>query len=338
MDMSTIAVPDVYLVTGDHGFIGSHFLRALLQRKPDALVVGLDALYEAAQSETLKHPNYVFVHGKTQDERLVRALLQEHGIRYVIHFAAQSHVDTSFTTPLQYTEDNVQGTHVLLECCRQYGQIERFLHVSTDEVFGECKENEQQAKTETSLLLPTNPYAASKAAAEMYCQAYRHSFNMPIIITRSNNVYGPGQYEEKLIPRFFALLRRGQRCTIHGDGSQRRSFLYIDDLLNALHIVFERGAVGECYNIASTEEYSVLEVARKLIPLVRGHRTSTEQVAWLRFVPDRCFNDRRYWVCDQKLRRLGWSPSIGFDEGLRRIYASLQLADTSERGGMGDTD
>jgi dTDP-D-glucose 4,6-dehydratase len=177
-------------------------------------------------------------------------------------------VQNSFEDSLVFTKDNILGTHVLLEACRIYGKIEKFIHVSTDEVYGESMNKvDEQCKTEHSILCPTNPYAATKAGAELIAQSYNHSYKMPIIITRGNNVYGPNQYPEKLIPRFIKLLKEGKKVTIQGNGSSVRAFLHAYDTAKAFECILEKGSIGEIYNIGCDEgmEYSVIDVAKILI-------------------------------------------------------------------------
>ena len=183
--------------------------------------------------------NYKFIEGNINDFNLIKYILKEEKITHIIHFAAQSHVDNSFNNSLQYTYDNVQGTHTILESIRQVNQDIKLLHFSTDEVYGESQLNES-AKTEISLLCPTNPYAASKAAAEMLVNSYIHSYNLKIIITRCNNVYGPNQYPEKLIPKFIKLLNNKEKCIIHGDGSSLRTFIHVDDVSSAVDLIIIR--------------------------------------------------------------------------------------------------
>ena len=173
--------------------------------------------------------NYKFIEGNINDFDLIKYILKEEKITDVIHFAAQSHVDNSFTDSLQYTEDNIKGTHTLLEAVRQVNDQILFLHFSTDEVYGESQLDES-AKHEMSLLCPTNPYAATKAAAEMLVNSYIHSYGLRVIITRCNNVYGPNQYPEKLIPKFITFAKNNKKCTIHGDGSSLRTFIHVDDV------------------------------------------------------------------------------------------------------------
>jgi dTDP-glucose 4,6-dehydratase len=252
-----------------------------------------------------------------QSYDLLKYIFESNSITHIIHFAAQSHVQNSFTDSIQYTKDNVLGTHNLLEVTRLYcPTLERFIHCSTDEVYGESMlEVDEQHKTEQSVLCPTNPYAASKAAAEMLVTSYNHSFNMPIIITRGNNVYGPNQYPEKVIPRFIKQLKMGKKVTIQGDGSCVRAFLHAHDTALAFITVLEKGELGEIYNIGCDEcmEYSILDVAKILIKKI----CRTEDYGkWITYIADRPFNDKRYYISNQKLKDLGWNIYISLDKGL----------------------
>jgi dTDP-glucose 4,6-dehydratase len=242
-----------------------------------------------------------------------------YNIDTIIHFAAQSHVQNSFSDSLQYTNDNILGTHTLLECCRRYNKIVKFIHISTDEVYGESmiQENENK-KTENSVLCPTNPYAASKAGAELIAKAYYHSFKMPIIITRGNNVYGPNQYPEKLIPLFIELLKNNKPVTIQGDGSNIRAFLHVFDVCSALRLILEKGVIGEIYNIGSDEhdEYTILETAAKLIKKIQN---TEEYEKWITYIEDRPFNDKRYYISNDKVKELGWEISVKFEDGISEL-------------------
>jgi dTDP-glucose 4,6-dehydratase len=286
---------------------------------PVTVFVNLDCLNYCSSQKNVTvagATNYVFVQGKIQDKDLVSHLLRSYKIDTIVHFAAQSHVDGSFENSLDYTYDNILGTHILLECARLYGKLDRFVHISTDEVYGESSmaEGETQ-KTEASMLCPTNPYAATKAGAELIAMAYCHSYKMPIVITRGNNVYGPRQYYEKVVPRFIHLLSNSQKCTIHGTGDSLRAFIHVDDVVRAVDTVMHKGVVGEVYNIGSPEEISVIDVARRLVGIIQPPNTPLTD--WVENVADRKYNDRRYYISDSKLRALGWEPTISFDAGLR---------------------
>lgn len=315
----------ILFVTGGAGFIGSNFINKLFQKTDEYKVINFDALYYCADQNNVEQnirnsKNYQFIHGNLQSYDLLKYIFECNPITHIIHFAAQSHVQNSFTDSIQYTKDNVLGTHNLLEITRLYcPTLERFIHCSTDEVYGESMlEVDENHKTEQSVLCPTNPYAASKAAAEMLVQSYNHSFNMPIIITRGNNVYGPNQYPEKVIPRFIKQLQNGEKVTIQGDGSCVRAFMHAYDTANAFITVLEKGKIGEIYNIGCDDgmEYSILDVAKILIK--RIHNTE-DYSKWITYIEDRPFNDKRYYISNQKLRNLGWNIKISFNEGINML-------------------
>jgi dTDP-glucose 4,6-dehydratase len=311
------------LVTGGCGFIGSNFINYIFP-KGNYNIINLDAMYYAADenninAEIRSSNNYTFIKGNLCSQDLITHILDNYSIDLVIHFAAQSHVQNSFEDSLQYTQDNIMGTHVLLECCRKYGKLERFIHVSTDEVYGESmNEVTERSKTEQSILCPTNPYAATKAGAELIAQSYNHSFKMPIIITRGNNVYGPNQYPEKLIPRFIQQLKNNEKVTIQGEGTAVRAFLHAQDTARAFECILEKGKIGEIYNIGCDEgmEYSVMEVARILISMIKK---TDNYDNWITYIEDRPFNDQRYYISNEKVKGLGWSITFDFMDGLKDL-------------------
>ena len=312
------------LVTGGCGFIGSNFINYYFPQKKCEVLINLDAMYYCADEKNINDniissSNYHLVKGNVCNEDLVSLLLQEYKITHVIHFAAQSHVQRSFDDSLSFTQDNIVGTHQLLECCRKYNKLEKFIHVSTDEVYGESlNELNEQHKTEQSILCPTNPYAATKAGAELMAQSYAHSYKMPIIITRGNNVYGPNQYPEKLISRFIQLLKEDKKVTIQGDGSCVRAFLHAKDTARAFECILEKGKIGEIYNIGCDEgmEFSVMDIAKKLIKLIK----KTEKYEdWIEYIEDRPFNDQRYYISNSKVKDLGWDIRIQLDDGLYNL-------------------
>lgn len=232
-----------------------------------------------------------------------------------MHFAAQTHVDNSFGNSFQFTQNNIMGTHVLLESAKVAG-IKRFIHVSTDEVYGEQMEG-QDPMSEEQVLEPTNPYAATKAGAEFLAKSYHRSFGMPIIITRGNNVYGPHQYPEKLIPKFINQLMRGRNVTMHGTGTNTRNFLFVEDVARAFEIILFKGTVGNIYNIGGTNEKTNLEVAELLVNL-SGHKGPAKER--MTFVEDRVFNDLRYYINSDRLLALGWKEEVTWEEGLLRTF------------------
>ena len=316
------------LITGGCGFIGSNFINHFFPKERVTTLVNIDAMYycsnEKNVAENIRNsPNYVLVKGNICDSKLLDNVLKQYNITHIIHFAAQSHVQNSFEDSIKFTNDNVVGTHTLLECCRKYGKIKKFIHVSTDEVYGESMlDVDEKHKTEHSILCPTNPYAATKAGAELLAQSYAHSYKMPIIITRGNNVYGPNQYPEKLIPLFIKLLKEDKKLTIQGDGTSVRAFLHTIDTSSAFEIILEKGEIGEIYNIGCDEnmEYSVLDVAKILIKMIK-HTDNYDE--WIEYVEDRPYNDKRYYISNRKLKELGWNVNVKFMDG---IYGLTQFS------------
>jgi dTDP-glucose 4,6-dehydratase len=317
------------LVTGCCGFIGSNFVNYYFNENSSVNIINVDAMYYCASENNVdehirKSDRYKLIKGNLCSFELISSTLELYNIDTVIHFAAQSHVQNSFDDALQYTNDNVVGTHTLLEACRKYGKIQRFIHISTDEVYGESmiSENEEK-KTEGSVLCPTNPYAATKAAAELIAKSYYHSFKMPIIITRGNNVYGPNQYPEKLIPIFIQQLLKGNQVTIQGDGSNVRAFLHVSDVCSALKLVLENGKIGEIYNIGSDDhhEYTVSQVAHILIEKIIGTKDYDK---WISYIQDRPFNDKRYYISNQKVKDLGWTIETDFNNGMDELIEKMK--------------
>lgn len=302
------------LFTGGCGFIGSNCLNYFLKKYPEYHFINIDKLdYCANENNVKESDNYTFVYGNITDSKLITRVLNKYNIKVVIHFAAQTHVDNSFGNSLQFTLDNVLGTHTLLECSREYGKLEQFIHISTDEVYGEV-DLDHEGCCEKFLLNPTNPYAATKAAAEFLCKSYYTSFKLPIKITRANNVYGPNQYPEKLIPKFIHHLKNGEKCTIHGKGETRRNFIHAEDVARAVDIIWYKGTVNEIYNIGTENEYSVMEIFDKLCKYICPDDSTCDKCI---YVEDRPFNDFRYAINCQKLKDLGWKEEIDFEKGFK---------------------
>eukprot|EP00126_Sphaerothecum_destruens_P010321 Sdes_comp20716_c0_seq1m16418 len=308
------------LVTGGCGFIGSHMVIMLCKNYPSLNVINLDRLDYCACLENVREvaafPNYKFVKGDILSVDLVNYILKFHRVDCVMHFAAQTHVDNSFGNSLNFTETNITGTHVLLESCRLH-KIKRFIHVSTDEVYGETKELENVETTAS--LTPTNPYSASKAGGELLVQSYIKSFGLPAIITRGNNVYGPHQYPEKMIPKFICLLEEGKPCCIHGNGENRRCFMYVSDAIRAFLIILLHGGLGEIYNIGTQFEISTKKAAEYLIRqygYVEPQNDTQVNPYYIQYVEDRTFNDCRYRICNRKIKALGWEPLVSWEEGI----------------------
>ena len=306
------------LVTGGCGFIGSNFLNFYVKMYPNIIFHNIDKLDYCANINNLdinNYPNYKFYLCDLNDTNFVSFILKENKIDIVIHFAAQSHVDGSFNNSIQYSVDNILGTHRLLECCRTYGLLKKFIHMSTDEVYGEVHINHQGCY-EGTILNPTNPYSATKASAEMLVNSYIYSYKFPAIIIRCNNVYGPNQYPEKLIPKFIKLLKENKKVTIHGNGLSRRAFIHIYDVVKAIDFIINKGVLGEIYNIGTNNELTTIEVAHLLIKLIKN----TENYSlWIEHVEDRPFNDFRYAVNYDKLKMLGWYEECNFIECLKTL-------------------
>jgi dTDP-glucose 4,6-dehydratase len=317
------------LVTGGCGFIGSNYINYIFEKYNDFNIINIDAMYYCASENNIDcnvrtSERYTLIKGNLCSYDLVYHVIVSYKIDYVIHFAAQSHVQNSFEDALQYTKDNVFGTHNLLEAARKYGKVKKFIHVSTDEVYGESMiEHHETKKTEESILCPTNPYAATKASAELIAQSYYYSFNMPIIITRGNNVYGPNQYPEKIIPRFIKLLSENKKVTIQGDGSNVRAFIHVYDVVKAFDIILEKGVIGEIYNIGSddNEEYTVKYVAEMLIKKIKKTDNHDD---YIEYITDRPFNDKRYYISNQKIKNLGWDITENFDEGINKLIETYE--------------
>ena len=308
------------LLTGGAGFIGSHVANLLSFKYPDYKIIVLDKLdYCASKANLNVSLNVELVQGDIQCGDLVAHLLETYKITHVLHFAAQTHVDNSFGNSLAFTLNNTLGTHILLEACRKYGALTKFINVSTDEVYGDTTAELEHGITEQSTLMPTNPYSAAKAGAEMLCNAYKISYGMPIIITRGNNVYGPGQFPEKLIPKFILLGKMGKPLPVHGNGSAQRSYLYVSDVANAFDCILHKGEIGAIYNIGTCDERSVLEITKELSGIFNVPFEN---------VRDRAFNDSRYFIGSGALEALGWTQMVGWNDGLAKTiewYGNVDL-------------
>jgi UDP-glucose 4,6-dehydratase len=311
--------PKNILLTGGAGFIGSHAAILLCKKYPHYNVVVYDVLdycscLENITTELKDCPNFKFIKGNISSPDLVSYALKEHNIDTIMHFAAQTHVDNSFGNSFAFTNANIYGTHVLLESAKNCDTIRRFIHVSTDEVYGEGEDFETLPMEEEHVLEPTNPYAATKAGAEFLVKSYHRSFKLPCLITRGNNVYGPHQFPEKLIPKFTNQLLRDLPVTLHGDGMNTRNFLYVEDVARAFDVILHKGIVGHIYNIGGENEKPNVQVAKDLIKLLGKTEREEELIT---FVPDRKFNDLRYTINSSKLHKLGWKEEMSWEEGLQ---------------------
>ena len=304
------------LVTGAAGFIGSNFVRTLLQQDHDLLLVAYDKLTYAGNManlvDLLADPRLVFVKGDICDAQAVERTMREHEITEVVNFAAESHVDRSILGSGPFVQANVVGTQVLLDASRTLG-VQKFLQVSTDEVYGTLPEDKPEVKfTEETPLAPNSPYSASKAAADCLVRSYFHTFGMPVLTTRCSNNYGPYQFPEKLIPLFVTNLIEGKQVPLYGDGMNVRDWLYVDDHCEAIWTVLNKGKFGEIYNIGGNNELT----NRKITEVVLEKMDANWETS-VKYVTDRPGHDRRYAIDASKIKsELGWEPRYRFESAI----------------------
>jgi dTDP-glucose 4,6-dehydratase len=300
---------DNILITGGAGFIGSHLVERVADAIPEAKIAVFDKMTYAADRRNLDHvldgAKRMLVTGNVCDFDLCVRLTK--GIDCVIHAAAESHVDNAFGNSLEFTRSNTLGTHTLLEAAR-LNNVPLFVHISTDEVYGEIREG---LFDENSPFNPSNPYSGSKASAEMIVNSYRYSFDTPIITVRANNIFGIRQYPEKIIPKFAMQALTGNRMSVHGNGTNRRSYLAAEDLAEAMVLLMREGKIGEIYNVGSTEEFTNIDIAE----MICAH-FGLDPKRTVQFVDDRPFNDFRYSIDFAKIARLGWKSERRFEESL----------------------
>lgn len=302
------------LVTGGAGFIGSNFVHFMLNKYPQYHIVNFDNLTYAGNLENLtvieQHPNYHFVKGDICDKQQVSHAFREYNIDTVVHFAAESHVDRSISGPAIFVQTNVVGTQVLLDVSREAG-IERFLHVSTDEVYGSL--GSTGYFTEETPLHPNSPYSASKASSDMLVLAYQHTFGFPGVVTRCSNNYGPYQFPEKLIPLMIANALNDKPLPVYGDGLNVRDWLYVEDHCSALDTVLHKGKAGDVYNIGGHNEWKNIDIVKLVLKEI-GKPESL-----ISFVKDRPGHDRRYAIDAAKIKNeLGWVPAYQFEQGIKK--------------------
>ena len=299
------------LVTGGLGFIGSNFIRQMLEEHPGDSIVNLDKITYAGNPENLKDiagdPRYTFVRGDICDAEIVGSVFREYPIDAVVHFAAESHVDRSIEDASVFVRTNVLGTHVLLEAALNHG-VKRFVHVSTDEVYGSIKTGSFR---ETDNLNPSSPYSASKAASDLLARSYYITHNLPVIVTRCTNNFGPYQYPEKLIPLFVTNLIEGKKVPVYGTGQNVRDWIYVLDHCRAVDFVLRHGEPGEIYNIGGGNEKSILEITEGILRALGRDESMVE------YVPDRPGHDWRYSLDSSKLRAMGWKPEFDFETALQ---------------------
>ncbi|MBZ0198482.1 MAG: dTDP-glucose 4,6-dehydratase [Ignavibacteriaceae bacterium] len=300
------------LVTGASGFIGSNYLNHILDERDDYNIINLDKLTYAGNLENLKQSenkkNYHFVKGDICNGELVDYLFQKFNIKYVINFAAESHVDRSILGSKVFYETNVIGTNVLLETARRR-EVEKFLQVSTDEVYGSL--GTEGLFTEETPISPNSPYSSSKAAADMMVQAFHHTYGMPVVTTRCSNNYGPFQFPEKLIPLVILNSLSGKKLPVYGDGMNVRDWIYVIDHNKAIDLVFEKGRVGEVYNIGASNEMPNIQIIKLILQYLKKSEDLIE------YVKDRPGHDRRYAIDSSKIQNeLGWKPEFSFEQAI----------------------
>ena len=309
------------MITGGCGAMGSVLVNYLKDKYPTTRFINLDLLTYCGHAENIKAPftNYKLYKGNICNAELVATIFSMEQPTVLIHLAAETHVDNSFGNSMQFTQTNIFGTHTLLECAKAYGKLKLFLHMSTDEVYGSV--NSGECLSEGANFAPSNPYAATKVGAEMLCYSYRHSFKLPIVITRCNNIISPYQDVEKLVPRCISSIKYGALIPIHGDGQSLRTFIDARDVASALETVIQYGAEGNVwiYNIGTTSknEYTVLQVVKEVLKILKPNEYNINN--FIEFVPDRAFQDHRYSIDSSILRNLGWSEQYSFQDSLKYI-------------------
>lgn len=301
----------VYLVTGGAGFIGSNYIRYLFKKYKDIMIVNLDKLTYAGNTANLKDiessENYIFIKGDICDTKVVNKVFREYHPDYLINFAAESHVDRSIGNPDDFIRTDIFGVYILLEVSKELG-IERFIQISTDEVYGSI---EKGSFTEESPLKPSNPYSASKTGGDRLAYSYFATYGLPVIITRASNNFGPYQYPEKLIPLFVTNALEDKQLPIYGDGRNVRDWLFVGDHCRAIEFILQKGKVGEVYNIAGASEKENIQITNHILELL-GKSNSL-----IHYVADRIGHDRRYSLDASKLYNLGWKQEYEFGDALK---------------------
>lgn len=317
-----------YLVTGGAGFIGANFILYMLNKYKDINVINLDKLTYAGNLENLKSvendERYTFVQGDICDKELVRDLFKKHDINYVVHFAAESHVDRSIKDPEVFVRTNVLGTVNMLNCSKDAWETEngfkegvKFLHVSTDEVYGSL--GKTGFFTETTPLDPHSPYSASKASSDLMVKAYYDTYKMPVNITRCSNNYGPFQFPEKLIPLLINNCLHHKELPVYGDGLNIRDWLYVEDHAKAIDIVINKGRIGEIYNIGGHNERTNIQIVKTVIDYINKNVDKEVTESLIKYVEDRKGHDRRYGIDPTKIKEeLGWYPETDFEVGIKK--------------------
>lgn len=297
-------------VTGGAGFIGSNFIRHMLDAHPDMEIINYDILTYAGNPNNLKgidkQPRYTFIKGDICDQGLVNATLKKHPVDAIVHFAAESHVDRSITDPSAFVKTNVLGTYTLLESARKHA-VPKFIHISTDETYGSIMKGSFK---ETDILSPSSPYSASKAGSDLLALSYFTTYHLPVMVTRCTNNFGPYQFPEKLIPLFITNLLEGKKVPVYGTGKNIRDWIHVNDHCRAVEFLLDNGVPGEVYNIGGGHEKTNLEITDKILGLLGKDESVIE------YVTDRPGHDFRYSLDSSKLQKMGWKPRYSFDDAL----------------------
>lgn len=315
------------LVTGGAGFIGSGFIRLMNEKHPQAKLVNLDALTYSGDLKRLADlahsDRYRFVKGDVRNLKEVFRVFEDHKPDFLVNFAAETHVDRSIHRGVEeFIDTNIKGVFHLLEACKKFG-IEKFVHVSTDEVYGELELDDPDTFTEKMKFRPSSPYSATKAGGDCLCRAYYKTWNVPVVVTNCSNNYGPWQYPEKMIPFWIHQLAQDQPVPVYGDGMNVRDWIHVDDHNAALELCLAKGQAGETYNIGANNERNNLEMAKLIIRRVQRVPEGQED-AYLKFVQDRPGHDRRYAVDSSKIEtELGWRPQFGRDQFLKKLQETV---------------
>ena len=318
------------LITGGAGFIGSHVVRLFLETSNEDKVYNLDALTYAGNLENLRdienHPNYSFIHQDIVDLEAVRQVIQNNNITHIVHLAAESHVDRSIKDPLAFVQTNVIGTVNLLQAAKEFWgdsyDDRLFYHVRTDEVYGSLSDT--GFFYEDTAYDPRSPYSASKASSDHFVRAYHHTYGLPVVISNCSNNYGPNQYSEKLIPLIIKNIIYNEPITIYGDGKNIRDWLYVEDHVSAIDLIFHKSKIGETYNIGGNNEMTNNEITEILISKIdhKLGRCKGKSRSLITYVKDRLGHDKRYAIDNSKIKKdLGWIPKYNFNDGIDKTIA-----------------
>ena len=305
------------LITGGLGFIGSNFIKYIFN-KYNYNIINVDSVTYAANPNNIppaitNSSRYFFAETDINNTNNIRYLIEKHSVKYIVNFAAESHVDNSINNSTPFIQTNINGTHSLLTLLHDSPNIERYLQVSTDEVYGSLTE-EDDAFTENTPLQANSPYSASKASADLLCRSFYETFNYPILITRCSNNYGPNQHEEKLIPLMIKNAKAGKKLPVYGDGRNIRDWIHVSDHCSGIDAVLHGGKIGEVYNIGGKNEVRNIDIVKTILKLLGKDESQIE------FVKDRLGHDWRYAIDNSKIQNdLGWFPSVTFNEGLKEL-------------------